>query len=195
MVADWIAAGLDPGDEHALHPVARARARRAVSAAVDGRCRSRGSSACRPTRSRSTSCRRRICRRSGFSAIRCCRRPTSSSTTPSSCRSARIRCRTSSWRARSCAASTTSTASVFVEPQPLLTTFPRLPGLDNRKMSKSYGNTIDLSDDAGDGAEEGAADVHGPEARARRHPGHGRRATRCSSTTTPSTRTPPKSTI
>ena len=37
---------------------------------------------------------------------------------------------------------------VFVEPQPLLTSFPRLPGLDNRKMSKSYGNTIDLSDDA-----------------------------------------------
>jgi tryptophanyl-tRNA synthetase len=37
---------------------------------------------------------------------------------------------------------------VFVEPRPLLTTFPRLPGLDNRKMSKSYGNTIDLSDDA-----------------------------------------------
>ena len=36
---------------------------------------------------------------------------------------------------------------VFVEPQPLLTTVPRLPGLDNRKMSKSYGNTIDLSDD------------------------------------------------
>jgi tryptophanyl-tRNA synthetase len=37
---------------------------------------------------------------------------------------------------------------VFVEPQPLLTRMPRLPGLDNRKMSKSYGNTIDLSDDA-----------------------------------------------
>src|SRR6476660_688045 len=37
---------------------------------------------------------------------------------------------------------------VFVEPKPLLTTFPRLPGLDNRKMSKSYGNTINLSDDA-----------------------------------------------
>ena len=37
---------------------------------------------------------------------------------------------------------------LFVEPQPLLTTFPRLPGLDNRKMSKSYGNTINLSDDA-----------------------------------------------
>ena len=36
---------------------------------------------------------------------------------------------------------------LFVEPKPLLTKVPRLPGLDNRKMSKSYGNTIDLSDD------------------------------------------------
>jgi tryptophanyl-tRNA synthetase len=34
----------------------------------------------------------------------------------------------------------------LVEPQALLTATPRLPGLDNRKMSKSYGNTIDLSD-------------------------------------------------
>ena len=37
---------------------------------------------------------------------------------------------------------------VLVEPQPLLTPVPRLPGLDNRKMSKSYGNTIDLTDDS-----------------------------------------------
>jgi tryptophanyl-tRNA synthetase len=37
---------------------------------------------------------------------------------------------------------------LFPEPQPLLTRYPRLPGLDNRKMSKSYNNTIDLSDDA-----------------------------------------------
>jgi tryptophanyl-tRNA synthetase len=36
---------------------------------------------------------------------------------------------------------------VFVEPQPLLTRFARLPGLDNRKMSKSYNNAINLSDD------------------------------------------------
>jgi len=34
----------------------------------------------------------------------------------------------------------------FVEPRALLTPTPRLPGLDNRKMSKSYGNTIDLAD-------------------------------------------------
>ncbi len=37
---------------------------------------------------------------------------------------------------------------VFVEPQQMLTRTPRLPGLDNRKMSKSYNNTIDLADDA-----------------------------------------------
>ena len=37
---------------------------------------------------------------------------------------------------------------VLMEPQPLLTPVPRLPGLDNRKMSKSYGNTIDLTDEA-----------------------------------------------
>jgi len=39
-------------------------------------------------------------------------------------------------------------SSALVEPQALLTPTPRLPGLDNRKMSKSYNNTIDLSDDA-----------------------------------------------
>jgi tryptophanyl-tRNA synthetase len=38
--------------------------------------------------------------------------------------------------------------NVLVEPQHLLTKTSRLPGLDNRKMSKSYNNTIDLSDDA-----------------------------------------------
>jgi tryptophanyl-tRNA synthetase len=37
---------------------------------------------------------------------------------------------------------------VLVEPQTKLTKTSRLPGLDNRKMSKSYANTIDLSDDA-----------------------------------------------
>jgi tryptophanyl-tRNA synthetase len=37
---------------------------------------------------------------------------------------------------------------LFVEPMPKLTDVSRLPGLDNRKMSKSYNNTINLSDDA-----------------------------------------------
>jgi tryptophanyl-tRNA synthetase len=36
--------------------------------------------------------------------------------------------------------------AVFPEPQPLLTKTPKLPGTDGRKMSKSYGNTIMLTD-------------------------------------------------
>jgi tryptophanyl-tRNA synthetase len=40
---------------------------------------------------------------------------------------------------------------VLIEPQPLLTPFSRLPGLDgDKKMSKSLGNTIHLSDGAED---------------------------------------------
>ncbi|MCU0235544.1 MAG: tryptophan--tRNA ligase [Acidobacteria bacterium] len=36
----------------------------------------------------------------------------------------------------------------FPEPQPFLTPIPKLPGIDGRKMSKSYGNAIYLSDAA-----------------------------------------------
>src|SRR5205823_6747966 len=40
---------------------------------------------------------------------------------------------------------------ILIEPQPLLTPFGRLPGLDgDKKMSKSLGNTIHLSDSADD---------------------------------------------
>ncbi|HLG43384.1 MAG: tryptophan--tRNA ligase [candidate division NC10 bacterium RIFCSPLOWO2_12_FULL_66_18] len=35
---------------------------------------------------------------------------------------------------------------VLVEPEPLLTEFPKIPGTDGRKMSKSYDNAIFLSD-------------------------------------------------
>ena len=35
---------------------------------------------------------------------------------------------------------------IFIEPKELLTEVPRLPGLDGRKMSKSYGNAIYLDD-------------------------------------------------
>lgn len=36
---------------------------------------------------------------------------------------------------------------VFVEPKPLYTTVARLPGIDGRKMSKSYNNSIALGED------------------------------------------------
>jgi tryptophanyl-tRNA synthetase len=38
---------------------------------------------------------------------------------------------------------------VLVEPRPLLTHAPKVPGLDRRKMSKSYDNCIFMSDDSG----------------------------------------------
>jgi tryptophanyl-tRNA synthetase len=41
---------------------------------------------------------------------------------------------------------TINTREVFPEPQPLLTPAAKLPGTDGRKMSKSYGNSILLSD-------------------------------------------------
>ena len=37
-------------------------------------------------------------------------------------------------------------AEVFPEPQALFTPTPKVPGIDGRKMSKSYGNAINLSD-------------------------------------------------
>ena len=40
-----------------------------------------------------------------------------------------------------------SSVSILPEPQVLLTATPKLPGLDGRKMSKSYGNTIGLRED------------------------------------------------
>ena len=40
----------------------------------------------------------------------------------------------------------TFSADVLPEPKVLLTPSPKLPGTDGRKMSKSYGNTISLTD-------------------------------------------------
>src|SRR5271156_561853 len=40
-----------------------------------------------------------------------------------------------------------SYVSILPEPQALLTASPKVPGLDGRKMSKSYGNTISLRED------------------------------------------------
>ncbi|TDJ35704.1 MAG: tryptophan--tRNA ligase [Gammaproteobacteria bacterium] len=38
--------------------------------------------------------------------------------------------------------------TILPEPEVLLTATPKVPGVDGQKMSKSYGNTIDLRDDA-----------------------------------------------
>jgi tryptophanyl-tRNA synthetase len=42
---------------------------------------------------------------------------------------------------------TTYKTTVFVRPEGKLSTSPKVPGVDGEKMSKSYGNTIDLQAD------------------------------------------------
>jgi tryptophanyl-tRNA synthetase len=58
--------------------------------------------------------------------------------------------------------------SILPEPQVLLTTTPKVPGLDGRKMSKSYGNTIGLREDPDSVARKLKAMTTDP-ARARRN--------------------------
>jgi tryptophanyl-tRNA synthetase len=57
---------------------------------------------------------------------------------------------------------------IFPEPRTLLTPTPRLPGTDGRKMSKSYGNAIYLSDAPEEVAKKVAGMMTDP-ARKRRH--------------------------
>ena len=52
--------------------------------------------------------------------------------------------------------------TVLVEPEALLTEFPKIPGTDGRKMSKSYDNAIFLSDYPRGGDGQDQADDHGP---------------------------------
>ncbi len=62
---------------------------------------------------------------------------------------------------------------VFPEPEPLLTKFSRLPGLDGQaKMSKSLGNTILLSDSADEVQKKIRKAVTDPQKIRRNDPGH-----------------------
>jgi tryptophanyl-tRNA synthetase len=61
---------------------------------------------------------------------------------------------------------------VLVEPHPFLTEVPKILGLDGRKMSKSYGNAVELGEDPEQARKRIMVAVTDP-ARKRRHdPGH-----------------------
>jgi tryptophanyl-tRNA synthetase len=62
-------------------------------------------------------------------------------------------------------------APVFPEPEGRVTSFPRLPGLDGRKMSKSLDNAILLSDSADDLAKKMRTAVTDPQKVRRNDPG------------------------
>ncbi|MGQ9537153.1 MAG: tryptophan--tRNA ligase [Actinomycetota bacterium] len=59
----------------------------------------------------------------------------------------------------------------FAEPQSLLSTAPRIPGTDGRKMSKSYGNQISLSDPPEEIRRKVLSMITDPARRTRRDPG------------------------
>jgi len=61
---------------------------------------------------------------------------------------------------------------VLPEPQPLLTQYPKLLGTDGRKMSKSYNNTINLSDSPGEITKKIMAMVTDPARVRRQDPGN-----------------------
>ncbi len=106
-----------PRAQHAVRPVARARARRALSAAVDDDPDSlAGAGADLQGADRAAGGEGSVDARVSW-AIRCCKRPTSSSTMPATFRSAKIRSPTWSSAARSSAAFTTSTASCSSSPR------------------------------------------------------------------------------
>jgi len=62
--------------------------------------------------------------------------------------------------------------NVFPEPQPLMTEFPKLPGTDGRKMSKSYGNCLYLSDSPDAITKKVMAMVTDPARQRRQDPGN-----------------------
>jgi tryptophanyl-tRNA synthetase len=61
---------------------------------------------------------------------------------------------------------------VFPEPQPLLTDAPKILGTDGRKMSKSYGNTIDLGESAESTRKKIMAAMTDPARKRRQDPGN-----------------------
>lgn len=61
---------------------------------------------------------------------------------------------------------------IFPEPEGILTETPRLLGIDNRKMSKSYGNAVNLSDPADEIKKKIMAMVTDPERIKKQDPGH-----------------------
>lgn len=61
---------------------------------------------------------------------------------------------------------------VFVEPKPMLTASPRVPGLDGRKMSKSFDNAIYIADDDEVVRKKMMQAITDPERKRRDDPGH-----------------------
>ena len=116
---------------------------------VDDHAASGGSSACRPTRRSSSSSRTATSRPTASSATPSCRRPTSSCTAPTGVPG---RHRSGAAR-RAHARDRAPLQHLYRRDLPRAASAarretPRVPGLDGRKMSKSYNNAVFLADSA-----------------------------------------------
>src|SRR5712664_558157 len=61
---------------------------------------------------------------------------------------------------------------ILVEPHPYLTDVPKILGLDGRKMSKSYGNAVELGEDPESARKRSMVAVTDPARKRRNDPGH-----------------------
>src|SRR3954452_19867098 len=66
----------------------------------------------------------------------------------------------------------TAEKPVLVEPRPYLTDVPKILGLDGRKMSKSYGNAVELGEDPESARKRIMVAVTDPARKRRNDPGH-----------------------
>ena len=138
-------------------------------------CRCPGSNVCRPTRSSRKISRTRICRRSGFWAIRCCRPPTWRSTTREFVPVGEDQVAHLELAREVVRRFNNFFGEALVEPQPLLTNV--CPAARARRRQEDEQEPRQHHSPVRQrrrGEEEGDADVHRSEARARRHPGHRR---------------------
>ncbi len=145
MVADWLAAGVDPARStiYLQSRVPQISELQVLLSMITPVC---GSSAFRRIRSKSKRSGADVATYGffGYPLLQLCDIAiVRADTVPVG----KIKCRISNSAARSCAVSTISTVETLVEPQPTLRSFPTCRASTDRKMSKSYGNAIEIADD------------------------------------------------
>ena len=195
-VADWIAAGVDPERSTIFVQSLVPEHAELVPAAVRWWCRFRGSSACRPTRSSRSSSSEKDLSTLGFlgypllqtADVAHLRRA-------ASCRSARIRSPHLELSREAVRRFHQFYGEVLVEPQPLLTPVPRLPGPRQPEDEQELRQHHRPHRRCRGGDEEGAADVHGSRSASAPTSPARSKAIRSSCTMTRSTPTPPRSRI
>ena len=161
-VADWLAAGLDPAKSTIFIQSRGQGARRAAPAAVDGHAAAVAGARADVQGSAGSRSKTRTSTPTASSATRCCRPPTSSSIAANFVPVGEDQASHLEISREIVRRFNNFYGDVFPEPQALFTETPKVPGLDGRKMSKSYSNTIGLTASADEIRALVHDDVHRP---------------------------------